>query len=68
MSIPGTTGTTPATSKPANGAKTRKTPERTPRSGVEAATSKVMRLIGRLTEGEQRKVMAAVTALVSKAD
>ena len=33
------------------------------RSGVEAATSKVMNLIGRLSAGEQRKVISAVKAL-----
>lgn len=55
--------TTSRTTKPANGAPNRR--ERTP---VEAATSKVMNLIGRLSPGEQRKVMNAVQALVSKED
>jgi hypothetical protein len=59
---------TPA-AKPANGtSKVRKTPERRERSAVEAATSKVMNLVGRLSPGDQRKVMAAVGALVAKAD
>ena len=48
--------------------KTRKIPERRERSPVEAATSKVMNLIGRLSPGEQRKVMSAVQALVAKED
>ena len=48
--------------------KEKKKPERRVRSGVEAATSRVMNLIGRLPEGEQRKVVATITALVSKAD
>lgn len=56
--------------KPANGAagKVRKAPERRTRSGVEAATSKVMNLIGRLSDADQRKVMNAVSALVAKGD
>lgn len=67
MSIPGTAGTPVV--KPGNGSKKdRKAPERRERSPVEAATSKVMNLIGRLSPGEQRKVMAAVAALVSKED
>ena len=63
-----TAATKPGT-KPANGTtKVRKAPERRERTGVEAATSKVMNLIGRLSPAEQRKVMAAVGALVSKDD
>jgi hypothetical protein len=74
MSTTETRSTVPATTpapKPTNGTtgkKERKTPERRERSGVEAATSKVMNLIGRLTPADQRKVMAAVGALVSKDD
>jgi len=66
-----TTATKPA-AKPAataNGTtKVRKEVDRRVRSGVEAATSKVMNLIGRLPPGDQRKVINAVTALVSKSD
>ena len=70
----------PTTTKPAttNGPKPpattshakadRKPPERRVRSEVEAATSKVMNLVGRLSPGDQRKVMAAVGALVAKAE
>ncbi len=63
----------PATSKataPALGknGKTKAPPNRRERTPVEAATSKVMNLIGRLSPGEQRKVMNAVQALVSKED
>ncbi len=62
------TTATPA-KKPTNGTKAdRKKPARRERSGVEAATSKVMNLIGRLSPGEQRKVLAAVNALVAKED
>jgi hypothetical protein len=66
-----TTATKPAATaaKPANGAtKQRKTPDRRERSAVEAATSKVMNLIGRLPPGDQRKVMSAVGALVAKSE
>lgn len=48
--------------------KQKKAPERRVRSEVEAATSRVMNLIGRLSPGDQRKVMAAVGALVAKSD
>lgn len=59
--------TSPTTSKAPNGTKKeRKTPERRERSPVEAATSKVMNLVGRLQPADQRKVIAAVTALVAK--
>ncbi len=67
--------TTSRTTKPANRAPKlkkdgtpRAEPKRRDRSPVEAATSKVMNLIGRLSPGEQRKVMNAVQALVSKED
>lgn len=69
MSTTSTPGTTSGTAtKPGNGtAKApRNAPNRRTRSGVEAATSKVMNLIGRLPEADQRKVIAAVTALVAK--
>lgn len=52
-----------------NGNKTkapRNAPNRRERSPVEAATSKVMNLVGRLPPADQRKVIAAVTALVAK--
>jgi hypothetical protein len=51
-----------------NSTKIRKTPERRERSSVEVATGKVMNLIGRLTPSDQRKIMAAVTALIAKDD
>jgi hypothetical protein len=60
-------GPPPVAAKPAPKGD-RKKPERRERSAVEAATSRVMNLIGRLTPGDQRKVMGAVGALVSKAD
>ena len=64
-----TRSTQPVAPKPANGTtKARKEPERRKRSDVEAATSKVMNLIGRLPPGDQRKVMAAVGALVAKSE
>jgi hypothetical protein len=46
----------------------RATTQRRQRSEVEAATSRVMNLIGRLSPGDQRKVMGAVSALVAKSD
>lgn len=67
MSTTATAGTAPSAAAK-NGTKARKTPERRERSAVEAATSKVMNLIGRLPPGDQRKVMAAVGALVAKSD
>ena len=67
MSFPGTTP--PIKIPTANGTKKdRAAPQRRERSAVEAATSKVMNLIGRLPESDQRKVMAAVAALVAKGD
>jgi hypothetical protein len=71
MTTPETRIPTPAAAKPvANGtAKAdRKKPEHRQRSGVEAATAKVMNLIGRLSPGDQRKVMAAVGALTAKTE
>ena len=64
MSIPNApiAATKPATKKE------RKAVDRRTRSGVEAAASKVMNLVGRLSESEQRKVLAVVNALVAKAD
>ena len=67
MSLPGASPASPST-KPATSKGPRKAPERRTRSEVEAATSRVMNLIGRLPESDQRKVMSAVAALVSKGD
>lgn len=68
------TAETSRTSKPANGAvvkkdgTARKTPVHRELSPVERSTRAVMNLVGRLEPGDQRKVIAAVTVLVSKAD
>ena len=64
-----------AATKPANGGAATKvdgTPKKAPthrtRSPVEVASGKVMNLIGRLPDADQRKVIQTVTALTSKGD
>ena len=63
MALPGATPITKATDS-----KEKKKPTHRVRSPVEVATAKVMNLIGRMPEGEQRKVIETVTALCRKAD
>ena len=63
-----------AATKPANGGAVKRdgTPKAAPthrvRSPVEVASAKVMNLIGRLPDADQRKVIQTVTALTSKGD
>ena len=63
MALPGATPITKATDS-----KEKKKPTHRVRSPVEVASAKVMNLIGRLPDADQRKVIQTVTALTSKGD